>query len=147
MTSSIQPVSSKTETKVPLNLELKEPHGSLVLRVIDLYKRDHYYKLDKMQPTLVAAIVHIDPIIIEQAIKIYETAKDKRTGKTPHPNYFVGIAKRMHEESIRADEEKKTQREKPGFRFACLSPGYIRASLPDSTARRLGLPIRPYSRI
>ena len=114
MTNSIQPVSLKTTCNTS-DLELKEPHGSLVLRVVEIYRKSTYYNLIKLVPELFLAVQHMEPTVIEQAIKGYEVSKDKRTGKVPHPRYFVGIAKRMHDESIRVDETKKeSQREKPG---------------------------------
>ena len=78
-------------------------HADVVSKVFELFRKSHHYSLEAKNPDLKKSIVlkinFINNIFIEEAFKIYE-GSDNKTGKKPHPNYFVAIAKRLYYEDL-----------------------------------------------
>ena len=91
-----------------IDLKLREPLGSLVYKILEIYKTSNYYNFSKIAPKLYTDLENIPIEIIEQAITIYEKAEDKKKkGHVPHPSYLVAVAKRLNDELSRANKDSK----------------------------------------
>ena len=76
---------------------------ALVEQALELYRKSCYYDLHKTHlHKFYEELKECSSLYaIEEALKIYAKAKDKRTGRTPHPSYFVKVALRLDVESNR----------------------------------------------
>ena len=78
-------------------------HADVVAKVFELFRKSHHYSLEAknsgLKKSMALKINFINSTFIEEAFKIYESSSNK-TGKKPHPNYFVAIAKRLYYEDL-----------------------------------------------
>jgi hypothetical protein len=72
-------------------------HAALVAKVFEVYTRSvHYKSSDKVKNNVLASTKDIPLNILQQAFKVWND-KGKERKKAYHPNYFLAVARRLHE--------------------------------------------------
>ena len=70
---------------------------TIINKVYDLHRRSHYYSIRKNNPRIyrmnLAEVEKYDILVLQEALDIYMSAKNKDDNKRPHPNYFVAICR------------------------------------------------------
>lgn len=73
-------------------------HAAIIDKVIKTHARSVHYKVsDNLRDTLLASVKDMPISILEEAYRTWND-KGKERKKSYHPNYFLGIAKRLYEE-------------------------------------------------
>jgi hypothetical protein len=94
-----------------------EPSCSFAIQVIELYKskQKRRYKYESLASQLIEKLKNVPEPILDEAFNIYKNSKDKKdSSKLPYPSYYLGIVKRLLEESDRTTEKKNIDKPKWG---------------------------------
>jgi hypothetical protein len=94
-----------------------EPSCSFAMQVIELYKskQKRRYKYESLAHQLIEKLKNVPEPILEKAFNIYEKSTDKKdSSKLPYPSYYLGIVKRLLEESDRTNGQINVDKPKWG---------------------------------
>lgn len=102
------PTMQKMKTSSKVIDESVFRHADILNKVFELHRKSNHFSIKKTKPelfnSLARKIEHIPSPVIREAYGIYLNAP--ASPKRPHPNYFVAIANRLHQEDV--DKNSKT---------------------------------------
>ena len=96
--------SKQREIAIKTNVDvgIPETRDAIVRGVFELHRKAHHYSIRKQRPELFEkinkGILEIPLTICKESFIIYAKAKNKTDEKIPHPNYFLAVCRRLHQD-------------------------------------------------